>query len=1372
MGRSHWSNFYRLALTAMFTLALFACSGGGGCSSCEGCGIEPIPGGYPLDQRIDNAAQVRLSSSGIGFIEDNMDAIVTNFLPGGLEFPIDEQRVDAGPITITVCEGGGCQARIEIDSVQLSPTDPNRLLANIQLILDSRDSAGMRSDWPGTCDLDLDTRRGGRPYVGLTAEITFSGIAEDDPVRIARRGYTQIEVENIALDPAADIENDDIDISGGFLGSCNILDLGFIKGFIIGLVQEQLSGITDDALGDSLCTTRGESGCPNGSQAVPDEDPGSICRYGPGEGDECVSTLLGFDGRGDLGGTLIGGFSPGTHAYAQFLLASGGDGEAVNDGMSLFFYGGFMGTDRTFTETPAHNSCVPVTDPPPLPVIARTEAFRGNVIPGTATETHVGIGIAESYLDYAGWGLFDSGALCIGAGTRLSQMLSTGLVSALIGSLNDLTHPLGNTALTVSIRPQQAPDFTIGTGGDTDPILQIDLPQVQIDFYVWSTERYVRFMTFQTDLGIGINLSVADNQLVPTIAGITAENSVVTNSDLLEEDPAVLANVLEGLIGGLAGMLADGLSPFDLPDIMGFQLEVPDGGIAPVSEGGENFLGIFANLALAPPMMLVSPVETTLDVSDVQIDRESMAIETWNQGDGNSAWLYFGAEGPHVVRYEYSYRIDGGFWSPWTTDSHVRIDDELLLFQAKHEIEARARIVGEPASVDQTPARAEVLIDIIPPTVEVLRTAEGIEVVADDIVSAPEDLMYRYQVEGVWSEWTPEASFAFAQTEMGANVEVRDEAGNVGRVQAALIRGLPNPAAGDGCGCRAAGETSRSPLGLLGLLGLGLLFGVRRRRRRGGSVRGGSVRKGALAALLGLSLLAMGCECSTSPPCGNACMAAQPPVTTTGSLCCEATDMCSMYDAEALCEPGFFCAEADLLLDESCNISCAQCTVYPPLEPGELGTYLDAVVDESNNVFLSGYSSGLAGGNVYGDLVFAQYSDGATSWEIVDGAPSSPIEADPAGWRGGVAEAGDDVGRWTSIVQEAGSFMISYYDVSNGALKLAAGGPGSWAIHTVDDMGDSGRYSSMITTSAGVPVIAYLRMMESPMTPGVVNGSVMVATANSANPAGPSDWTITEVATAAMPCRADLCSTGTCIEDGQCVSDTGDCAEPCGAGDVCVMGSCRTELPGNYVEDMPPAYGLYTAIAETPTGLAVVFYDRTAGNVYGSSFDGAAWSAPFLIDGYGVADPFIGDCGQGADLFVDDAGTWHVVYIDGAEETLRYAVVDSSGTVTSTEVVDDGSTLDGMTRFMDGRHIIGDDASIVVAPDGAIRVAYQDATDGSAVVAVRGGTGWAITRIDEADSTGYWIEQELGGSTSYIATFFRQRMGRGGLNSGVRVLTP
>jgi hypothetical protein len=397
--------------------------------------------------------------------------------------------------------------------------------------------------------------------------------------------------------------------------------------------------------------------------------------------------------------------------------------------------------------------------------------------------------------------------------------------------------------------------------------------------------------------------------------------------------------------------------------------------------------------------------------------------------------------------------------------------------------------------------------------------------------------------------------------------------------------------------------------------------------------------------------------------------------------------------------------------------------------------------------------------------------DGAdVSWEIVDGAPASPVTNDPDGWRGGVSAAGDDVGRWTSIAVAGATVYVSYYDRTNGALKMAIGAPGDWAVHVVDDTVDSGRYSSLVIDGSGHPVVAYMRQGErSPSTPGLLKGAVIVASANGVTPSSAADWSTVEVASADMSCRPQFCMPGqVCYAaEGVCTAPTADCSPACPADTACLNGKCSGILPDGFVEDMPVGIGLYASLARTSSGLALVFYDRTSGNLWGARHAGGAWGSPFVVDGYAKTDPEVGDCGIGASLFVDAGDVWHVTYVDGTEESLRYARVDWP-TVT-TELVDDGSS-DGAGMHTDGRHIVGDDSSIAMLPDGALRVVYQDATSQRAMAATRATpTGaWGVSVLDAVDPTGFWIEQALDPSGAPHTALLWQTPAA----SGVRVAPP
>src|SRR5437868_11543745 len=88
---------FRHIFGVLFFLLIASCSGGG-CSGCGGCaGTTPLPGGFPPDKAVTNAASVRVSRPGLDFLESNLPAIVTKAAsaPGG-KLGIDVPEVDGG----------------------------------------------------------------------------------------------------------------------------------------------------------------------------------------------------------------------------------------------------------------------------------------------------------------------------------------------------------------------------------------------------------------------------------------------------------------------------------------------------------------------------------------------------------------------------------------------------------------------------------------------------------------------------------------------------------------------------------------------------------------------------------------------------------------------------------------------------------------------------------------------------------------------------------------------------------------------------------------------------------------------------------------------------------------------------------------------------------------------------------------------------------------------------------------------------------------------------------------------------------------------------------------------------------------------------
>ncbi|HLU69037.1 MAG TPA: hypothetical protein VKZ63_22295, partial [Kofleriaceae bacterium] len=115
---------------ALFLMALVA----GGCAGdgCGGC-LGVTPGGFPHEQRIEQAAQLRLAASAIETLEADPAALVASFLSSGesIEFEIPPQCGDpavccdngtpsatCGPITIDLVAQPGDPPRLTVDPIQ------------------------------------------------------------------------------------------------------------------------------------------------------------------------------------------------------------------------------------------------------------------------------------------------------------------------------------------------------------------------------------------------------------------------------------------------------------------------------------------------------------------------------------------------------------------------------------------------------------------------------------------------------------------------------------------------------------------------------------------------------------------------------------------------------------------------------------------------------------------------------------------------------------------------------------------------------------------------------------------------------------------------------------------------------------------------------------------------------------------------------------------------------------------------------------------------------------------------------------------------------------------------------------------------------
>jgi|GEM_PF-547252 len=1404
-GECSMANWTRRAFYASM-LAVVACSGGGGgCSSCSG--VTPLPQGFPVADRVENVATVRLTKAGLGFMNDNLSALVGQFGGDLLKDGVFVQAIPSsetalGPIKAKICPDGSdptgkphrCIIEADIKSstdpsyakrLKLAPAAPNLLklsgnlktkaeLINIKVPLGTIPIVGTEVAPPIQVSIgdgqngDCSTSN----FTEVPIEVDIQISTDTNQAHGTRAGLSRVKISKFELN----IPESDVHICGkcDVPVLCGIWDgiIGGVGGLAKGLLIDQLKGPLQSQIDQALCIKGNKDvspPCPIGSHPKDPADAGSTCVFDDNSGD-CASFALGTEGTINLGGALSS-FSPTTTGGLDFLFGLGGlapnpnngglplgDLAPVNEGASLSLTGGANANPLSKCVNPAV-----LQKPTDIPT---PKLLLGNDVPNWPADIappHFGLAISEDFANYAMGGIYNSGLLCLQIGTEQVAQLNSGALGTLIPSFKTLPLQKQNAPVGLVMKPTNPPVITFGSGADPakDPTMKIDLKGLGIDFYVWSSDRYIRTFASSFDLGVPVTLAVSKEGLAPQIADLTISNMKVTNSELLSEAPAKIGAGLEGILSAAVGQaLGGGIKPIDLSGALsslGFTLNIPAGaegkaspGIQKVTEGSKNFLGIFASLGIAAPapagqqqqQQKVAESKTSARLTDRRVEPAGLRVQTMTRD--NAPVLVVSADsslGEGAV--EYSYQVDKGFWRPWTSEGALKVHDDVLRLQGKHVIHVKSRKVGQPMTEGE-PVDVPVTLDVDPPQVRLRREGSALAVKAADQVADDEELRVRYAIDQqAFTDWVPYHDGIRIPTDKGAQVtvEVKDGEENVAQVSQAL-RGkidTTGQASSGGCGCTVPGGEGQAPwpLGAFGVAGvIALLRGKRRRLRE---------------AVAGVTVLAVsgswaGCSCSDDSE-----TAEEVPLGQGGQA--GSAGAGGKGPTENPCKP-----------ENDCVV----------LNPGIVGSYTSAATASDGTLWVSGYNEAdVTEGYPYGDLVVGKYdaAKGVVAWKTVDGTNADeevdPTAFDAQGWREGKSEPGDDVGLWTSIVVGEGDKpAVAYYDVTHGALKFASFDGEKWSSHAVQQKpkGQIGRYAKMQLVG-GKPVIAF--MFYEPGQGGFAASGVRVARAKSATPAAAGDWAFEDVYTNPQtPCRASLCDgSNKCnVASGKCEAPAAACDPKCGADQACFNGAdgpaCQTVASNGKAEAYLNATGLYVAAALNPakTDIGVAFYDRLRGNVYAAQKKGA-WEVK-IAEGQAGPEPGTdtGDVGIGASLFIDDKGDWHLSYINGLDESLRYLLLPGGATTdgAKSEVVDYGGAP-GSNEDSADKSLVGDDSSIRVA-DGKITIAYQNATGGKLRVASRpvGGGAWTKSEVkQDGKFAGFFSQQVTAGGGKKLVNFWR-----------------
>lgn len=1403
---------FRHAFGVAFFLLVASCSDGG-CGGCGGCAtMTPLPGGFPTEKGVENAASIRLSRPGLDFFEKELGPIVAKGMnaPNGtfnLEIPETPfEVVDAFCLGIPIggvciggkpdvkgsfCPGGPnattapprCAAAANVASAQfqIDPVKPNaiNIKAVVPLKLDDTpvtitDPVGLTIHVGYGSKTSCDNEKPVVEIKQLPIKVSIPIVAETTPPRI---GYSKIDVDAATVDLDA-LQPEDVRLCAtcGVLPDdwCNgLLNWSFIKNRVVNALKGSLESQVKSLLRDQLCTKPNPArspACPTDSS--PDAN-NKYCVYDTAK-DKCVPMLLGTDAHVELGGFLRS-ISPGTTGGVDFGLGSFGamspapsldanaEGRTPN-GITLGVVGGVL-------PQPPSKCVVQKLVAPPTGIPIPDELTPTAAEP--AGTPHVGIALAGRFLDYSFTSVYNSGLLCLGVSTEQFEMLKSGLLAFLIPSLKTLTFEQADAAAAITTRPQEAPTVAIGGGTDpnADPLLMITLPKLALDFYIWSFDRFARVFTYTGDVKIPVTLQTGkgptnpNGGIVPAIGEIKVTNGAISNGDvLLMDDPAIVAGAVSGIFGTVSKQLVgSGFSPIDIgAALSSFGLDLEVDTIKKLTKGADDYVGIFATMSKKASTAKVE-ADASARLVDKRVWREHMQAATYDHEKLPELEVELSSsldDGKHTI--EYSWWIDGGTRSPWSTlggrpSGHLVIKDDQLFLQGRHVLHVSARVVGAPETEDATPAEIPYVIDALAPFVKVEKDGSGaVRLATWDLVSSSSALVARYRLDdGEYTDWR--LASELARIEVGRaetiEVEVKDEEGNVGTVRQALVRGRGDStiaAAGAGCGCSTPGSKDAGGSGLLALGATVAALALVVLRRRRGLDRAHAARRVMTRA--GVALGAIGAVAATSQGC--ACGSEADPQTGCGSDC-----------------------------NQPCSTGLAK---------GQPGAYLSIAKAKDGTIWAAGYNDALLSEGdafLWGDLVVGKYDLGKqeVDWETVDGVPTREDgtcpQYEPYGWRKGETDSGDNVGRWASMqLSTKDQPMVSYYDDTNHRLKFAIN-DGGWKISVLKEQPDAdiGKYGKMVLVG-GKPVIAYLHL--EPGNGGRTRSKIVLARAKTETPHGPEDFSFEDIAIDEDgPCRAKSCTNGeVCIkETGTCTKPVGGCPAACSEGQACVPKDDKAQCLAKMgeIETYPRALGTFISMANGPQGLGVVAYDGFHGNLVGIVDRGVVpWERVILDGETGKRSEKTaidtGDVGIAASLAIDEAGTWHVSYVNGMDETLRYISV-MDGKPGKSEIVDDGTSVDGKPHE-DGKHIVGDDSSIRVDGD-VITIYYADSSSLGLRRAVGTGSSrtshtWNLKSLKQENK---WVAfpQVVPGGDDKVAVWWRQSTRASKTVDGnVTVITP
>jgi hypothetical protein len=1272
-------------LSLVFILAMGACGNFGGCGACSSVGALPADTpqtlkGLPRDQTVEGGAQIRVTPQGFTKISAAMKQVLNQSLAGGFCVPRGSVGNCTGGFPNTgacYCAGNagpgcnpGCKANVTLNKFDVVPSQAasNALVVDVGLAISTQIvlTGRLLGASLGSCTLNVSS-----PNLNGSFNIGLGIKAADGELDLRLAGINAFQLN--------------LDISGcGFLGDLadivgDLVDAvngSFINQFVFAALTPALNGIVQGLI-------------PN---------------------------PLGLAGMTDIG-KLLEGVSPGTDGFMEARMVPGGYADVVNGGLSIGVITG-LNSDEDPTSRGAGLTSEPHLCVPPLPApnfavapatlpqstratfrLDRAGAFAGGA--GNEPNADIAMGLSETTLDLAGHHLVTSGGMCLGVGTSFVNQLNVSTIGLLVPSVADLGSDEGNDPLLLVTRPQRALDFVIGDNTAGSPAITIQIQNLEVDFYAFLYERYVRAFTMELSMNVGINLDFQQMpgqpaQIVPSLNGISSSQVTikVLNNEFVKESQSRLEMVLPSVFDLITPLLGN-LPAIDVPTFAGFSLS--NLSIKKVTTSQDEFLAIYASLGGAAFPLQKLDVRTHFDQALAQAMKHTITAEGF-QSTGHAKLR--GVETPNVAivrralenqpqgalptvtfdvdrqdsqgrELEWAYNLNGGLFHQWQPGGTLTIQDRAFAWQGRYNVGLKSRVKGDYTTTSYT-IDTPVVIDSVGPNIVTKKAAwDGStwEVPLWDIVGGKR-VSYAFgrpSDEDPQLEWSEGGTAQINRDELKKLVEnnevliyAKDELGNTSVALVAPFHGQPGEG---GCECSSSGGPSGGSIALFAIVGF-ILVG---RKRVWTVVKQHQRIVSNVALWVGISTvisLVPGCSCGSN-----------------SDKSCETVADCG----PDFCAPG----EIPYCIDNMCL--CSDDIII-----GRVGPYSDLAVATDGSIWVSAYAQS------YGDLVVAKAEPGRIpdeAWEWVDGVPDGPVVVEGSKYRNGVDEKGEDVGMYTSIgIGADGGPMVTYFDRDTASLKFAHKGAAGWEKHVIEagtgELAEFsgelvGMYSSItVRSDDGRPGVAYLAHVSDGQG---TRAEVRFAAAQTQFPTSAADWQTWVVDTAPLP----------------------------------------PEDPNNpEIYPLPRGLGLFVDSARLPNQApVVVYYDRANGELKMAKFNQTTgqFDAPKVLDGSGEVD-----AGWSPSVAVGPDGKVRVAYVAATGDDLKFIVEGDP----KPEIVDDGYRVVGVTvdnlpkpEF----HFVGEDAGLVLANGGMTpMIAYQDATTQELL-------------LSERHPDGTWLRNSLAG---------------------------